>query len=211
MHRLVYICALSIIGAACGEKDDGGDDTASAAEGGGADGGGDGTGDGGGDGGNGGGDGGNGGGDNGGDDGPAPFVPAPGHWAFSGGQLLSDSCQYDEDLPGSEPGVGFTLSAVSAAGFELLLDGDTSPYVCTLTERAFTCAPNGGSADVPDVSDATLVSNVGLAGSFPTDTTWEAQFDIGIDCSGGDCGLVEFFSGVDFPCAVAFTATASPG
>ena len=44
MHRLVFICSLSIIGAACGEKDDGGDDTASAAEGGGADGGGDGGG-----------------------------------------------------------------------------------------------------------------------------------------------------------------------
>jgi hypothetical protein len=124
------------------------------------------------------------------------------------GSLLSDSCGYDtDDTPSGDAG-GFQLRGSSPDGFSMVFDGASDNLACSLTGMSFSCSSFTGREPVPDTSGV-IVSTTTHSGTFSDAGTVSSRFDIHIDCEGGDCGLIEAFGDIDFPCDVAFQADAA--
>jgi hypothetical protein len=47
-----------------------------------------------------------------------------------------------------------------------------------------------------------------MSGSFLDESSLQSYYDISVDCDGGDCGLVEWATGISFPCSVELELTA---
>ena len=205
MRMLGALCALGAL-VACGDKADEGSDTSSADDGGNPWGDADGADGGSGDGGS--GDGGDGGSGDGGDDGTAVFAPKACHWTITGGDLIYDNCQAEGELPATE-GDGFVHTNTSETSFSWVFDATGDSVNCNLaTDQSYVCDLMTGSEDIPDW-DVTITSQVAIAGTYGDDRTSGGQWDIVVDCSGGDCWLAEIASGVSFPCDVAVTVSAA--
>ena len=142
-----------------------------------------------------------------GDEGSEAFRPDAGTWTYTGGNLLSDSCNTDE-FGGGEPGAStFTLTHTGEGDFVMKYEtGD--PWRCSLTEQAFTCDPLAGSAPVEDY-DVVIKTHSTHSGSFDSETDLYGEFKVDVDCQGSDCELAEWYYDLDFPCSVVFDATAS--
>ncbi len=142
-------------------------------------------------------------------DGSGAFAPSEGHWTYTGaGSLISDTCNYSGDPPGGSSDPGFGLSMNGAAAFDLTPDGSADPFDCDLTNKSFACGAITGAEPIDGVS-ATLQVSIGVQGTFSDASSSNLRYDLHIDCTGGDCGLVEFGADISFPCDVAFNADAT--
>lgn len=200
-----WLSACTPVGELDGSKDSGGSAAGAdgGADGGGAEGGADGGADGSADGG-----GANDGGGDGGGEGGAPWEPVTGHWTYTGGSLISDSC--GADVGGGSSGAGFTLTVTGATSFAINLDGTTTgEHACSWSEpaRGFSCSVINDMQPI-DGYDVTLVTALLVTGSFSAADQMDSSYALNVQCSGDDCTWAGL-AGYDFPCDVLFNLTAS--
>ena len=141
-------------------------------------------------------------------DGTAAWEPVTGHWTYTGGSLISDSC--GADVGGGSSGAGFTLTVTGSGAFTLNLDGTTTgDHPCTWSEpdHSFACSVINDAQPIDDY-DVTLVTGLVVNGSFGANNQMDSNYALNVQCSGGDCSWAEL-AGYSFPCDVNFNLTAA--
>lgn len=146
------------------------------------------------------------------DTGTEVFSPQQGHWTFTGGELLTDSCNYDDDLPAGD-GDGMTLTVTGDKAFTMRLDGDSVDHACTWADdQSFTCTPAYSQTSLASegLSNAYVEANLAFGGNFQATGLVAMNVQLDLDCGGSssECDLAEFFGDIDFPCQVTFSAFA---
>ena len=141
-----------------------------------------------------------------------PFAPQDGHWTFTGGELIGDSCNYDGDVPAGS-GDGMTLTGTGGMAFTMLMDGDTVTHSCTwAADQSFTCTPAYSETSLASegLNNAYIEANLVFAGDFQATGLVAMTVQLDIDCGGDsfECDLAETFGDVSFPCQVQFSAFA---
>ena len=141
-----------------------------------------------------------------------PFSPQQGHWTFTGGELLTDSCNYSEDVPAGD-GDGMMLTVTGDKAFTMQLDGDSVQHACTWADdQTFTCTPAYSETSLASegLANAYIAASLGFRGDFPASGLVNMAVQLDLDCGGnsGECDLAEYFGDIDFPCQVTFSAFA---
>lgn len=154
---------------------------------------------------------------------PPPFVPTDGHWTYAGGNLIPDGTTCPSNGAGGEPldPVGFTLIGV-AGGFQVLPDGEATPFLCTLTTPnstepgGFTCASTSAQEviDAGDDIDVTLQIDTSSQGFFGTDALMQTTFTVNFTCIDVDhpwapISCSDINSEAQLPCVLQFNANAT--
>ena len=161
---------------------------------------------------------------------PAPFVPADGHWTYSGGELVETgtTCQLDSATEGelTDP-VGFNLTATEG-GFTVLADGDTgSGTGCTLVDPD---SPDAGGYICENASveewfekvyeddfgndmDIKMSIDTAVTGVFTDTMTLTNTFTLTLTCLEVDYAFPLSCSDINdqfpTPCTIQFTANAT--
>ena len=147
---------------------------------------------------------------------PPPFVPTEGEWTAIDGEVTQDDCDLVsllEGQPAVEPG-SFSIEEAKPVSFVMVTGevGDTERFDCDLAQAdlSFFCPPKDVVLSLaPDLPGTELVFNITASGIFADETHMQADQLSVISCRGDDCGLMEDFGGIEFPCTLGLHSTAA--
>lgn len=140
-------------------------------------------------------------GDSGDGDGSGAVEPRTGVWDYSEYAPARNDC----GLPSTygNGGGGFGLVNHGDGTFTVIPNDGTDPFDCALDGADFSC-PDRATEEAPVEQglDATLVGQASAEGTFSNPENGAGTQTARIECEGGDCGVVEAATGVDFPCTL---------
>jgi hypothetical protein len=166
-----------------------------------------------------------------------PFVPAQGHWTYSGGTLLPSgtNCVIGEEEQNMTDPVGFTLAVVDDT-FRVIADGTGNDVVtCLLADvtstepGSFSCDPTSTNILIEDIFEDDLGQTADIelniltnsVGGFNSTESLTMLFTLSITCldfdywAGGDCTTLNDDNDGDgnadypTPCTIQFNAEAT--
>ena len=111
------------------------------------------------------------------------IVPAEGEWYYADVTPVSSTCiAGDDGIAGN-----FAITSPSASGFTVL-DGETEPFNCSLSNNAFNC-PNRAwyTEDLRPSVDAVLVAHASAQGTFSSSTRGTGTQEATVTCTGSAC------------------------
>jgi len=113
------------------------------------------------------------------------IVPHAGEWHYAEVSPISSNCAVGDDGT-----VGnFVIASPSAAGFTVI-DGESDPFNCALSQNSFNC-PNRAwyTEDLrPDI-DAVLTAHATAQGTFSSATRATGTQEATVTCTGSACSL----------------------
>jgi len=133
------------------------------------------------------------------DTGSPDLEPHLGSWIVTAGEVVEDGCGVD--IGRGEAGATLELEDLGDQRIALTFSGgervecalDGSDYLCDESESVDDTARSMGF-------DADLPVTLSTSGRFSAEDSMSMGTDVEIDCSGGDCVVLEVLVGNSFPC-----------
>ena len=150
--------------------------------------------------------------------GVAPVLPTNGYWNFDSATVTNDGCNLSTILTLAGLGIedilpeGFDVATGSSSSFSGSIAGES--LTCSLSGANFTC----GSVTLIESFDMSQTGfgsgsidvemGVGLNGLMQDSDNMDLDLTVDVlDCSGPDCGTLQFL--VPYPCVIDVVGTAS--
>jgi hypothetical protein len=119
------------------------------------------------------------------------IVPREGDWYYVDVTKISSTCVAGDDGTAGE----FAIASPSLAGFTVI-DGDTAPFACSLSGKAFNCPNRAAYAeDLRPSYDAVLTAHATADGTFTSATRASGTQQATVSCAGSACAAY-----VSWPC-----------
>ena len=125
---------------------------------------------------------------------PEPIVPRAGVWNYTEVTPVSNTC--GSQVGQAENG-SFGIDQTSAAGFRILPQDGTDPFLCSLNDASFNCPDR--AAGSRDLGDAHIAYRATANGTFSSSIHATGSQQATVTCTGTQCGAL----GVSFPCNFA--------
>lgn len=127
--------------------------------------------------------------------------PRSGRWGYVEYQQNQNDCNLDDSY--GNGGGSFLLENHGDGTFTVVPGDGTDPFVCQLDGGAFDCPDRATEVvEVEGGYDAVIIGHATAEGIFSDDDSGSGSQTATVSCQGGDCGIVEAATGVDFPCTL---------
>ncbi|MCA9636047.1 MAG: hypothetical protein KC420_08460 [Myxococcales bacterium] len=130
--------------------------------------------------------------------------PPSGNWLFVDTGVVQNTCNNNDATPNDG---NFTLLNNQNGTFTVDPEDGSDPFNCVLDGENFSCPDR--VQDTIQGLNASIEVSVSIVGFFDSDTYAEGTQKASVTCTGDGCGAAQIFTGIDFPCIIEESFTAS--